>query len=162
MTNFDWLKGIPSLAAGSKSDAPLAVDTTIDVTGITDVRLLRAPADPTKPSVYLVKDQDALGKLTSSIQAGLVKGANKTRISYIMPGNSGIQTVTVRASPDLPWYLELTKNLVSAFLTSGAGALALAITSLVVGSPVTLWMFLASFVALVLGIVFHVAYLKLG
>jgi hypothetical protein len=160
MAGLEWLEKFPDDVAGL-SGKPTA-DNTTEVPGVTDVRLVKAPKELGAFPIHLVKDCDALKGLTAHVQSGLVKGASKMDVRYITLENPCVQTVTVKASPDLPWFLELLKNLTSAFFTSGAAALAAGIASLIIGSPVTLWMFLASLASLLLGVLSHLGYLQLG
>jgi hypothetical protein len=154
MTKPDWISNI-KLDGKDGASKDNATECKVDGQVVTDTHLL---VDNGK-TIYLCKDQSAVKELTGKLQKTLIKGAAAMDICVATPDASGTRTIKIKADPDLPWQLELFKNVTSTFLTAGAAALAASITSLIVGSPVTLWMFLAALVSLALGTLSHWGYL---
>jgi hypothetical protein len=159
MTELGWLKKVSKSVYAGDLEKEGAGEVIKDVTSI---RLVIGVAGGKNISLYLVENEAALQQLKKYVQSGLTRGASKEKINYNIAGSSVMHTVTIKESSNLPWYLELFKNITSAFLAGGGAAFAAAVAALIVGSPVTPWMFLAAFVLLALGTGFHLVYLRLG
>jgi hypothetical protein len=161
MSNFDWVKDVMVPGRDTAITGADVMPFKVGGQEITDVALLKAQINGNRAVVC--RNADAVKKVTLAVEHGeLVKGANSTGIEIYALDNPGWRNVKVKASSDLPWHMELVKNIATAFLTAGAMALAGGVASLIVGSPVTLWMFLAAVVSLVLGSLSHWGYLALG
>ncbi|MDR2341066.1 MAG: hypothetical protein LBD72_01925 [Puniceicoccales bacterium] len=133
-----------------------------EITGAFLVKTSVANAPGKLSQTYVAVDSDARRRLIAHIQKNMPKGASKVKVNIVTAGTEGVENVVVSALPALPWYLELIKSITAAFLTAGAAALATGIASLIIGSPVTPWMFLAATVLLCLGTLSHFGFAKLA
>jgi hypothetical protein len=131
-------------------------DTTTDSTSQvsiddkvrTDVKQF---ADKKRGTVYAVKDSSAKEMLIRWLR----KDVDQTRSSdvsvWILDASKGSLLRATIARADDSFWKTLLNRLVFAFVMAGAGAVACAFVSLIVGAPYTWFMFLAGASALVMG-----------
>jgi hypothetical protein len=118
---------------------------------VTNVRVLaRTKQEP----IFLCKDNSAVGNLMAETRPRLNRGG-ETQITIIKPGDTRLQTVTVKAAEDFAWYQAPVRWIAIVFFIEGGAALGGGVIAAIIGFPVSLWVFPASLLIFTLGLVFH-------
>ncbi|MDR1456630.1 MAG: hypothetical protein LBI34_01030 [Puniceicoccales bacterium] len=163
MTN--WITGVQrSLILGASESSVFTEADGRAVKDVTDVFVLNAGVIPGELTpIYVCKTPESEACLTKKIQRGLGNGVEKTHIGLLNIATDGkLRHVTVKASANLPWFLELLKKGADGFFSSGITTLAGSIIALLVGSNVTIWIFLAAITSTALGTLTYLSYLALS